>query len=594
MDSGTGQAGGRATEGSARARLIGYLAKHKRPIYGGLLAVLLTNFFTLLPPWFVKLAVDAIKKGTTVRQLLVYGFWIVFATLVQAYFRYLMRQTLIAASRKAEYELRNDYFAKLLRLPRGFYNHIKTGEIISRANADLDAVRNMIGPGIMQAANTAVALVGSFAFMLALSPKLSLLTLLPIPFLSVAVFKLGRRIHRQFDLIQRQYAVLSNKVQENLSGVRVVRAYGQEPSEIGAFEKISRELVRRTLAMIKAQALFYPILYLLAGVSLLLVVWVGGQEVIAGRMSLGGLLAFLLYLLNLTWPAIALGWVVGLYQQGKASLFRLEEIFAAEEEPVGGKAPLEPSRFAGEIEFRNLSFGYGADNHLVLKDINLTIPAGRTVAIVGRTGAGKSTLVSLIPKIFPVKEGKLFIDSVDVNDYPTDRLRQLVGYVPQEPFLFSATVAENLAFGMPKSDGETVAAAARQAGLEGDVLEFPQKYDTMVGERGLTLSGGQKQRATLARALAVDPKILILDDAFSSVDTETEERILSGLRELRRGRTVILISHRISTVKDADFIVVLENGEIVERGSHEELLALGGYYAELHAKQLLEEELERI
>ncbi|MCI0594967.1 MAG: ABC transporter ATP-binding protein/permease [candidate division Zixibacteria bacterium] len=576
------------------ARLKGYLSKHKKTLYGGLWAVFLTNFFTLLPPWFVKLAVDEIQAGTTVGALLLYGFWIVFTTLVQGYFRYRMRQTLIVSSRRVEYELRNDYFAKLLRLPKSFYNHFKTGEIISRANADLDAVRNLVGPGIMQAANTVLTLAGSFAFMLALSPKLSLLTLLPIPFVSAAVFRLGKSVHRKFNLIQEQYAFLSHKVQENLSGVRVVRAYTQEQNEVHSFEKISRELVGRTLSMVRVQALFYPVLYFLAGGSLLLVVWVGGQEVIAGRMTLGGLLAFLLYLLNLTWPAIALGWVVGLYQQGKASLARLEEIFSAEEEPTGGGVKVAPRAFRGAVEFRDLSFGYGGDNHLVLKNINLTIPAGKTVALVGRTGAGKSTLVGLIPKIFPVKDGKLFIDGIDVNLYPTDRLRALVGFVPQEPFLFSATIAENLSFGQPDADGDAIAGVSRLAGLEKDVLDFPEQYQTIVGERGITLSGGQKQRATLARALAVDPKILILDDAFSSVDTETEERILSGLRDVRRGRTVLLISHRVSTVKDADFIVVLDGGEIVEQGTHEELLARGGYYAELHVKQLLEEELEKI
>ncbi|MCI0329791.1 MAG: ABC transporter ATP-binding protein/permease [candidate division Zixibacteria bacterium] len=576
------------------ARLKEYLSKHRKTLFAGFLAVLLTNFFTLLPPWFVKLAVDKIEAGTTARQLLVYGFWIVFTTLVQGYFRYRMRQTLIVASRRVEYELRSDYFAKLVRLPKSFYNHFKTGEIISRANADLEAVRNMIGPGIMQAANTILALMGSFAFMLALNPKLSLLTLVPIPFLSVAVFHLGRSIHRKFTRIQEQYALLSSKVQENLSGVRVVRAYVQEENEIHSFEKISRELVGRTLSLVKAQALFYPVLYFLAGASLLLVVWVGGREVMAGEMTLGGLLAFLLYLLNLTWPAIALGWVVGLYQQGKASLARLEEVFSAEEEPVGSAGTVQPESRQGEIEFRDLSFGYGADNHLVLKNINLTIPAGQTVALVGRTGAGKSTLVSLIPKLFPVKEDRLFVDGTDVTHHPTGLLRRQIGFVPQEPFLFSATIAENLAFGLVSVDTEKVARFSRLAGLENDVTDFPSGYQTVVGERGITLSGGQKQRATLARALATDPKILILDDAFSSVDTDTEEKILSGLRQLWKGRTVILISHRVSTVKDADLIAVLEAGEIVERGTHAELLARGGYYAELYEKQLLEEELERI
>jgi ATP-binding cassette, subfamily B, multidrug efflux pump len=520
------------------------------------------------------------------------------------------RWTLIGVSRDIEFDIRNDLLKRLLILEPEFYVRNRTGELMSRATNDLNAVRMVLGPGIMYSATTIVTMIMAILVMVALSPSLTLWVLIPAPVVAVAVWFFGKTIHDLYEKIQAALATLTARVQENLAGVRVVRAYAQEEAEIRGFDEPNREYVSRNIRLIRTWSMFMPSLQALIGTTFLIVLWQGGHRLLNGQISLGALIAFNGYLAVLVWPMIALGWVTNIFQRGAASMGRLNYILTAQPNiDDRGARVSEGTVPRGEIEFQHLTFKYpttlsgagsngaaqsnGSGPHAVLHDINLRIPAGSTLAIVGPTGSGKTTLAALIARLWEAPDDSVLIDGRSIREWPLKTLRQSIGYVPQDTYLFGETVGGNIAFGLPEYEEARVRQASEIASLDGDVVGFGKGYETMVGERGITLSGGQKQRAAIARAVIRDPRILILDDSLSAVDTQTEERILNGLRGIMEGRTTVLISHRTSTVRDADQIVVLISGAIAERGTHDELLARGGYYADLYQKQLLEEELER-
>lgn len=574
--------------------LIPYFRPYRQGMIAGLMLVVVSNVFTLLGPYLLKAAIDALETELSRWFLVRYALLIVLVAVVSGVSRYYMRELLNGISRRIEADLRNNLFAHLLRLPAQFYDSWRTGDLMSRTTNDVLAVRMVAGPAIMYAVNTATLSALALVLMVWIDPVLTLLAMLPLALLPASVFYYGRQIHARFERIQSQFSELSNFMQEYLSGIRIVKAYTQEDSQVGQFRALNEEYLARNMSLARVWGAFHPSLTLFTGVGAAIVLWYGGGQVIAGRITLGAFVAFGFYLTLLSWPMIALGWVTNLFQRGAASMQRINELMAISPAIADGPAPIPTGVVRGRVELRAVSFRYPGTDRWVLRDVSLVIEPGQTAAIVGATGSGKTTLVRLIPRLYDATEGEVLFDGIDVRRLALDELRAAVSVVPQEPFLFGMRLRRNIALASGEADEvKKLMKAVDIAHLTEALADLPEGLDTRLGERGINLSGGQKQRATLARAIYQDAPLLILDDALSSVDSATETAILRELREYMHGRTAILISHRVSAVRDADVIFVLEEGQLVEEGRHEELLAINGVYKRLLERQLLSEEIER-
>ena len=603
--------------------LLPYFNQYRWGFVLGGFCVLLNNGIWILFPQVIRRAVDDLNRGVTQHKLITYALLILAVAGAKGIFQFLTRWIVIGISRNVEFDMRNDLFRHLETLSLSYYQRTRTGDIMARCTNDLNAVRMLLGPAVMYSANTIVFTTGALFFMWHINHRLTMYAFLPLPIVSITIQYFGRKIHERFERIQAMFSEISARTQENFSGARVVRAYAQEEAEIAQFETANLEYIGRSLKLVRLMGMLWPTLETMLGLAIVLVLWLGGRQVLRGTMTLGDFVAFNTYMVQLTWPIIALGWVINLFQRGRASMGRINEIFGekpeiADDPTVSSLNPRPVAaatrtghpetatdaaggalRVQGEIEFRNLTFSYpsnqdGLTGNEVLHGVNLKIPAGSSLAIVGPTGSGKTTLVNLIPRIYDAPPGAVLIDGRPIREFPLETLRASIGFVPQETFLFSDTVRENIAFGKAGATDAEVKAAADAASIAGDIEGFPDQYKTLVGERGITLSGGQKQRTAIARAIIRDPRILVLDDALASVDTHTEDKILGHLREVMGGRTTIFISHRVSSVRNADRIAVLHWGRIVELGTHDALVARNGYYTELYNKQLLEEELAEV
>ncbi|MBL0175689.1 MAG: ABC transporter ATP-binding protein [Ignavibacteria bacterium] len=572
--------------------LLPYLKRHRRTLFVGVGAIFLSVVFSMLAPILIRKAIDGLQAHAAPSSIFRYAALVLLVSAVSGVFLFLQRRTIIVASRRIEYDLRNDFIAHIETLSLRYFQNTPTGDIMAHSTNDIAAIRMFVGPAIMYSVETLFTFVIILTALLSIHPMLTLYALLPLPLISFAVNRLGTVIHRRFEDIQNQYSALTTRAQESISGIRVVKSYLREDYEIGRFQTLSEEYLARNMRMARVQAFFMPLLSMLIGLSVIIVVWYGGLQVMDRKLTLGGLTQFMMYISMMIWPMIAVGWVVGLVQRASASMKRLNRIL--ELEPEIADSPVTDgaiTRLSGEIVFDHVTFRYNEGSDAILDDVSLTIPAGSTLAIIGYTGSGKSSLVQLIPRLYDVTGGALRIDGHDVRAIPLAVLRRSIACVTQETFLFSDSIRANIAYSVDAATEDDIVRAANTAQIAKDIADFPAHYDTVLGERGITLSGGQKQRVSLARAMLRRPAILILDDALSAVDTHTEEEILKNLKDVMRERTSIIISHRISTVKHADAIIVLHEGRIAEQGTHDQLVALGGIYADLHAKQLLAEEL---